>query len=395
MNTTQNVYIHKTALSGTTVSQVLKEGSSVSVHILSQTGPQSYIASFAGNRFSVTSQTLLEKGSSFTAVVSFRGDKIILTPLKNGSILSAGLPVVQNLSTGINADGLLADSQLASYFMSLGLPPDSVTLALFNEMKQLGLKLDLSMLNRARRTAEKFSGKEKEAAETALILEQKGLPSGEDAVGQILGGEGNDCDSDGEAGSRDGSEKKHRREHKKESYAADNTEPPVIEEITAEVKQFFGGIFAGTIPGSESRPGLLTLFNHRGFIDNKEPCGSWIQIPFEVSLGGGTSQGHGMLRCFFDKERKKSGKFAIKIDFHMKSYFFVLYYINRVCRKIRFCIDPYDEIHDDPELKNQFHTLLQNIFHGDTPVETEWADSDNLSGFSTDPEPVSVVRGNV
>lgn len=393
MNTTQNVYIHKTALSGTTVSQVLREGSSVSVHILSRTGPQSYIASVAGNRFSVTSQTLLEKGSSFTAVVSFRGEKIILTPLKNGSILSAGLPVVQNYSTRINADGLIADSQLASYFMSLGLPPDSVTLALFNEMKQLGLKLDLSMLNRARRTAEKFSGKKKEAAEAALILEQKGLPSGEDAVAQILEGDGNKGDS--EAGSRDCSDEKRRREHKKEIYAVDNAEPPDITEITAEVKQFFGGIFAGTIPGSESRPGLLTLFNHRGFIGDKEPCGSWIQIPFEVSLGGGASQGKGMLRCFFDKERKKSGKFAIKIDFHMKSYFFVLYYINRVCRKIRFCIDPYDEIHDKPELKNQFHTLLQNIFHGDTPVETEWADSDSLSGFCTDPEPVSVVRGNV
>jgi hypothetical protein len=393
MNTTQNVYIHKTTLSGTTVSQVLKEGSSVSVHIISQTGPQSYIASFAGNRFSVTSQAFLEKGSSFTAVVSFRGEKIILTPLKSGSILSAGLPVVQNYSTLINADGLIADSQLASYFMSLGLPPDSVTLALFNEMKQLGLKLDLSMLYRVRRTAVKFSGKEKEAAEAALILEQKGLPSSEDVVGQILGGD--ESDDDSEAGSRDCSDKKRRRESEKEINAAENVDPTVITEITAEVKQFFGGIFAGTIPGSESRPGLLTLFNHRGFIDDKKSCGSWIQIPFEVSLAGGASQGHGMLRCFFDNERKKSGKFAIKIDFHMKSYFFVLYYVNRVCRKIRFCIDPYDEIHDEPELKEQFHTLLQNIFHGDTPVETEWADSDSLSGFCTDSEPVSVVRGNV
>jgi hypothetical protein len=392
MNTTQNVYIHKTALSGTTVSQVLREGSFVSVHVISQTGPQSYTVSAAGGRFSVTSQTLLEKGSSFTTVVSFRDEKIILTPLNRGGILSADLPVVQNFSTQINADGLIADPQLASYFMSLGLSPDSVTLALFSEMKQLGMKLDPSMLNRARRTAEKFSGKEKEAAEAALILEQKGLPADEDAVGQILGREGKNGDK--EAGKRDCSGRKRNSEHKKIIHTADNADSSLISEITDEVRQFFGGIFAGSIPGPESRQGLLTLFNHRGFKDDKESGGSWVQIPFEVSLAGGASHGNGMLRCFFDNGRKKSGKFAVKIDFYMKSYFFVLYYINGVCKKIRFCIDPYDEIHNDPELKNQFYTLLQNIFHGDTPVETEWADSDILSGFCTEPEPVSVVRGN-
>jgi hypothetical protein len=392
MNTTENVYIHKTALSGTDVPQVLREGSSVSVHVLSQTGPQSYIVSFAGGRFSVTSQTSLEKGSSFTAVISFRDGNIVLTPLNNGHKLSAELPVVQNLSTQINSDGLIADPQLAAYFMSLGLSPDPVTLALFNEMKQLGMKLDPAMLCRARRTAEKFSGKEKEAAEAALILEQKGLPSGEDAVGQILDGTGNN--EDRKAGNQDCPGGKRHEEHKKSIQAVDTADSSLLNEITAEVKQFFEGIFTGTIPGAESPRGLLTLFNHRGFKNAKEPGGSWIQIPFEVSLAGGASKGNGILRCFFDNERKKSEKFAVKIDFYVKSYFFVLYYLNGVCSKIRFSINPYDEIYDDPDLKHQFDTLLQNIFHDDTPVETEWADSDTLSGFCADPEPVSFVRGN-
>ncbi len=390
MNTAQNVYIvHKSAFSGSP-SQVLREGSSVFVRIISQTGPQSYEAAFSGARFSVSSSAALQPGTSFTATVSLRDGKIALVPQQGNGPLFAETPVVQNFSADIRADGLLSDGRLAAYFTSLGLAPDAVTLALFNGMKELGMRFDPSVLNKARRIGASFPGREKEAAEASLILEQKGLPSGENAVEGILGKE----NGGGSDGRKNGGETQNDRH--KTDIAVDAEE--LIrggKDIADEVRRFFTGIFSGTIPAEPASGGVLTVFNHRGFCKGETPGGTWIQIPFDIFLDGGTREGKGLLRCFLEENHQKSEKFVVKLDFAVKSYFFVLYYLHMGCKKIRFCSIPDTSISERENQKSLLKTLLADIFHCDEEIQVEWAESDSLSGFCTDTEYISVVRGAV
>lgn len=390
MNTAQNVYIvHKSAFSGSP-SQVLREGSSVFVRIISQTGPQSYEAAFSGARFSVSSQTALQPGTSFTATVSLRDGKIALVPQQGSGTISAETSVVQNFSADVRADGLLTDGRLAAYFTSLGLAPDAVTLTLFNEMKELGMKFDPSLLNKARRIAASFPGREKEAAEASLILEQKGLPSGENAVEGVLGRE----NRGGSDGRKNGGETQNDR-HKADIAVDEKELVRAGKDIADEVRRFFTGIFDGTIPAEAAPGGILTVFNHRGFYKSETSGGTWIQIPFDILLDGGSREGKGLLRCFLEENHGESKKFVVKIDFDMKSYFFVLYYQNKGCRKIRFCVTPETLMSERENQKNLLKTLLTDIFHCNAEIQVEWTESDTFTGFYTDTGLVSVVRGAV
>lgn len=389
MNTAQNVYItHKTAFSGFS-SQILREGSSVFVRIISKTGARSYEASVSGSRFSVSSQAALKPGSTFTATVLIRNGKIALVPQPDAGLSAGNNPLIQNFSAEIRGDGLLADQRLAAYFMSFGLVPDAVTLMLFNEMKELGMRFDPSLLNKTRRMAQSFPDREKEAAEAALILEQKGISPEESAVEAVLG---TDTDNDMAGGKKDAEQQGLSNafisaEEDKAGYTA--------EDIVDEVHRYFSGIFNGIIPGGSNREGMLTVFNHRGFFRDDSRRGSWIQIPFEISLDGGNKQGKGLFRCFLEKDFQKDKKIVIKIDFDVKSYFFVLYYNQGLCKKIRFRVFPDSLKTEREKLKKNLQILLKNIFHCDEGIQIGWGDPDCLSGFCTNTEQVSVVRGAV
>ncbi|MCK9169412.1 MAG: hypothetical protein M0P01_03285 [Treponema sp.] len=389
MNTAQNVYIQKAAFSGSPL-RALREGSSVLVRVISQTGPQTYVASFSGTRFSVSSSAALKSGTTFLATVSFRDGKIALVPQQGRGIIYAEAPLVQNLSPAVGTDGLLTDQRLAAYFISIGLPPDALSLVLFNEMKELGMKFDPSVLNRVRHSAEKFEGREKEAAEAGLVLEQKGLPSGENEIRAVLG-EKNDGDADGN--------KNNNKPQNNNHYGDISAETDKIEkeykDITHEVRRFFTGIFKGTIPGKINSEGFLTVFNHYGFSGANNDSGSWIQIPFDISLDDGMRQGKGILRCFLQKDHQKNKKFVIKVSFGVKLYFFVLYYIKERCRKIRFCIVPNTSVAECEKQKGCLYAVLHKFFDNEENIEVEWVDHDALSGFCPEDETVSVVRGVV
>jgi hypothetical protein len=388
MNTTQNVYLHTTAFSGSP-SQVLREGSSVFVRIISRTGPQSYVASFAGARFPVTSRESLKPGMSFTAVLSFRDGKIALIPGQGTGVLFADRALVEQLQPGVNDAGLLTDQKLAAYFVSLGLAPDAVTLTLFSAMKELGMKFNSVVLSKAHRTAENFPGREREAAEAALILEQKGMPSDIEAVTAVLDGS-NGSHQDAEEDDKDRSEEKGTAASVSEKKDVRSTE-----EISKEVTRFFKGVFDGTIPGSAVPGGFLTVFNHRGFSGKGSDGGIWVQIPFDISLDGGLQYGDGMLRCFLQKNHQIYKKIVVKVDFGMKSYSFVLYFVKDTCRKVRFYVAP-----NTPEIErerqvNQLRSILQDVLHCNGKIQVEWSAGNVLTGFCTDILPVSVVRGNV
>ena len=78
MDTISRVYVQTASLSAMPNRHEIREGDVVSVRILSQTGQNSYIVSFAGGRFSVTSERPLVPGALFSASVSLKESTLVL-----------------------------------------------------------------------------------------------------------------------------------------------------------------------------------------------------------------------------------------------------------------------------------------------------------------------------
>ena len=175
--------INSTAAAGTSrtrpvsAHKVLTEGSSVPVRVTRGLGGGRYEGFVAGVKVSFSSERALKIGDTFSAIVSGRDGKIILTPQsQTGAIL-------QNIDFQMNE---MTSSRLASLLQSAGLSSDILSSSIFQMFTQTGLKLDSQMLSRIRSLALRFSGKEKSAAEILVMLAEKGLNADEDEIKELL-----------------------------------------------------------------------------------------------------------------------------------------------------------------------------------------------------------------
>ena len=410
MDTISRVYVQTASLSGMPNRHEIREGDVVSVRILSQTGQNSYIASFAGGRFSVTSERPFVQGAVFSASVSLKDGTLVLSPLIADAPFS-NEHLVTTFSTALNPDGTISDAGLVRYFTSLDLPSDSVTAALFAAMQSLGMKFDERIFNDARRVALLFPRREKEAAEAALLLEQKGIAMEKDAVAAIVGeNEKSDKDSEGDAASQSGSRAERRDADGKRGIDTGRPLKALVSEIEAEVRRFFCGTLSGkraangAVQGKtatidteasdaaydvraeralEQREcGILTLFNHRGFSSGA----GWIQIPFEISFDGGAKTGSGVLRFFTDVRQKKAEKCTVTLDFGGQFYYFVIYLQKG---RVLYAVQGTDSADESAALEK----ALEAAFGGKS-FTVQQADGSALSGFY-EKSGISVVRGSV
>ncbi|MGI5090991.1 hypothetical protein [Treponema socranskii] len=410
MDTISRVYVQTASLSPMSNRHEIREGDVVSVRILSQTGQNSYIASFAGGRFSVTSERPFVQGAVFSASVSLKDGTLVLSPLIADAPFS-NEHLVTTFSTALNPDGTLSDAGLVRYFTSLDLPSDSVTAALFAAMQSLGMKFDERIFNDARRVALLFPRREKEAAEAALLLEQKGIAMEKDAVAAIVGeNEKSDKDSEGDAASQSGSRAERRDADGKRGIDTGRPLKALVSEIEAEVRRFFCGTLSGkraangAVQGKtatidteasdaaydvraeralEQREcGILTLFNHRGFSSGA----GWIQIPFEISFDGGAKTGSGVLRFFTDVRQKKAEKCTVTLDFGGQFYYFVIYLQKG---RVLYAVQGTDSADESAALEK----ALEAAFGGKS-FTVQQADGSALSGFY-EKSGISVVRGSV
>ena len=443
MDTISRVYVQTSSLSAVPNRYEIREGDVVSVRILSQTGQNSYIASFAGGKFSVTSERPFVQGAVFPASVSIKEGTLVLSPLIAETSFSAE-HLVTTFSTALNPDGTLADAELVRYFTSLNLPPDYITVSLFGAMQQLGMKFDEKIFSDARRIALSFPGREKEAAQAALLLEQKGIRMEKTSVAAIVGeNEKSDKDSESDADSQNGGRAKRgwadgkrgsdpQNGGKNESAEeggfvkegnsvqsgrqsgsdAGRSLKALVSDIEAEVRRFFCGMLSGkraangavrgktaTIDTEASdaaydvraeraleqrEGGVLTLFNHRGFSSGA----GWIQLPFEISLGGGEKIGRGVLRFLADARHKKAEKYTATLDFGGQFYYFVIYLHKERSRVLYAASD--EGRADESALLEK---ALKAAFGGKS-FSVERVESGVLSGFYEE-SGISVVRGSV
>ena len=166
-------------------SQFLKNGSQVLVRVLSQLPNGKYEGSVAGVRINFSSNKPLLPGTSFTANVIAKNGVIQLVPKQTGSIQPQNQqnPLQNQFQLQNN---ILQNENLASLLSSLGLPADSLSVNLLQQMQQLEMKFDLSLLGKIRNLALRIKGKEKLASQLLMILAEKGLEADKESLEKLL-----------------------------------------------------------------------------------------------------------------------------------------------------------------------------------------------------------------
>ena len=163
------------ALSG--VQQNLREGDFVFARVLKNLGGGNYLVSFAGGRFAAKSAQSLETGQTFKAQIFLSSGGVVLKMAPQANVQGG-----ENLVKAFSA--LSPEAQ--EFLAALGLPADNVSARILQHLTQSGSKLDARLMQKVRRLAQKFKGREAEAAEAALALEEKGIDSESAALDQIM-----------------------------------------------------------------------------------------------------------------------------------------------------------------------------------------------------------------
>lgn len=322
--------------------KILKNGDAVLVRILSQLADGRYSGSVAGHRVTLNASSKLIPGSTFIGNVLLKNGTIHITPQNTVSEQSAASSVELKV---------LQESDSAKFLISIGLPPDSLSLHLFLQLKQLGLKYEPKLMNRLHDLALKFPGKEKRAAEILLLLEKKGITASEEEIAELL----NEIDSD--------------------EVSQSSAEVALLESqesISAQdIKDFFNSMVKFA---AENTTGLLTIFNHLG--NEKSGEGNWVFFPFEITKSEKVL-GQGTIKLFLCQ--KKLDRILLNCDYGEKKYFFSLQ--NKF---VRFNVDGASE----SQISSFKNTLEQKLKLINREFNVQFVDSELLEGTGCEDEEI-------
>lgn len=445
MSEVQNVAIHsQSALSG--LQQSVREGALLFVRILQNQGGGKYLASFAGGRFLVKSEAALKAGETFRAQVKIANGKLLLLQQNGGGKIFGAKPIsVQNFN--------FQSPEAGAFLANFGLGADGVSQKILQFLMQSGAKLDSALMKKARRLAAKFAGHEIEAAESALVLEQKGFDS-EDFLEEILDlleqseSQGGEFQKDEKRGADDenSSNKDSNQNHEEEiSRTSGNTplseneefqddadlkNPSVfLKQCAEEVKNFFcaalGGEFGasgksnsaprnpdsrefqdekssgGAVQNSDLRnfdfnsKNFLAFFNHAAAKDFSNGKKNWIFLPFEFEMNslqkksGGTLRGAGVFRILADLERNLVEKCSMDFKFAGKNLRFVLCFKDKKVCRVLFSFE--GDFDGGADFSEKSAEDLARIFG--EGVEVRALSHDEFSVFGTEDSPLPSVEG--
>ena len=311
----------------------MREGDFVFVRVLKNLGGSNYTVSFAGGRFDVMSERALAEGQTFRAQISLADGKVLLTPNDGGA------------AAAIMSDGS------ASLLQSLGLAADSVGARILQFLTQAGAKLDPALMQKVRRLAQKFKGKESAAAEAALVLEEKGVDSDSAALEELMdllgdGSGGGDSSQDRDFGQgQDGSQAKDgggafgSDENFSQAQNGGAQEAPAVVEIAAELRRWFESLLAAADSGQDGSQngeaaqgqnagaGFLALFNQLPSRASSTEKKGWLVFPFEIERPDGEGFFYGGdLRLYLDYEKKVAEKAVAAFKSSGANIYFSVYF---------------------------------------------------------------------
>ncbi|MBP5359754.1 MAG: hypothetical protein J6Y69_11315 [Treponema sp.] len=346
----------------------LTEGSQVFVRVLADSTDGKALVSLMGNKVTVQSREPMAQGESFPAAVHLRGDGTI-------ELTRLSFPAPTPAETTGQMHGMDA---LYALLASEGFVPDALSARIFQFMYQTGVKIDSSIMQKARAIASRFPGKEEKAAEIASLLMEEGIEPTDEAIQALM----NLCG--GQYGSQEGKNQQDQQNRGQNSGEENNG--------------FLEKIYGRTIP---DKSGLLTYLNQvsRG-------RHHWIFLPFEWDLPldqtngiaaeteGKTNAG-GMIRLLIDTEEHSLKKVQINCKTVMTNYYFVLYY-NSISneKEVRFFTLP-------PLLPSAVQAeemRLGGFFNSgmsDKPVTVTYSDSAYFDGLCVTNETPALIQERI
>lgn len=357
----------------------LKEGQSVFVRVLSDNGGGQYTVSFANSRFNVSCQSKLSLGQTFNASVHFGADgKILLEPFSK----MAGGASLGSVGTGANVGALFSPyggnadfSSLYNMLSAEGFVPDELSAKLFLFLQQTGVRIDRTLMAKARSLALRFPGKERQAAEAAALLMEDGIEASDSNVKKVLelfyGDGSGGKDREGQQGQGSGSSEDD------ESKSDDS--PSVKDE------DFLKVLYNGSCG---KKPGFLTYLNQVKGNDNH-----WIFLPYEWKCGEKLFTG--IIRILLNLSEKNTKKIEINFKNTVANYDFVLYFNESKVKEVRFCTLP-------PLLPSEVKTeelrlggILSSGMNLKEPVAVTYSDSAFIDGICATNELPSFVEEEI
>ena len=334
-------------------SLTLKEGQNVFGRVLSAGNSNEYTVAFASSKFNVRSNIPLAEGQTLNAKIHIEKDgTVVLTPLAERVFSESGA----NRSSGYEA--------LLNMLSSEGFVPDELSSRIFMFMQQAGVRIDKSVMQKARSIALKFTGQEKEAAEAAALLLQDGLSADDETVAALL----NLFLSRNSSGS--GKNSGDTNSESKEQ---------------SEAESFLKKIYPS---GTGNKTGLLTLLNQV-----KDSNQHWIFLPYEWDFQG--KKFTGIIRILLNLSEKSTKKLIITCKNTGVNYDFVLYFNGSKVKEVRFCTLP-------PLLPSRIKSeelrlggILNSGMNSCEPVTVTYSDSAHVDGICVTGELPSFVEERV
>ncbi|MCR5317296.1 MAG: hypothetical protein K6E22_03630 [Treponema sp.] len=393
----------------------LKEGQSVFVRVLADNGGGQYTVSFANSRFNVSCQAKLSLGQTFNASVHFGGDgKILLEPfskMASGAALDSGANVGA-LSSPYGGNGVDANnanfSSLYSMLSAEGFVPDELSARLFLFLQQTGVRIDRTLMAKARSVALRFPGKERQAAEAAALLMEDGIEASDSSVKKVLElffdeGDGRGS-GDGDGGKGHDGRQRHESQH---SFDGQQGQPfggegqeqggsPFAQEdngqdddgdskASVEDVNFLKKIYKGSCG---NKAGFLTYLNQVKGSDSH-----WIFLPYEWKCGERFFTG--IIRILLNLSEKSTKKIEINCKNTVANYDFVLYFNGSKVKEVRFCTLP-------PLLPSEVKTeelrlggILSSGMNLKEPVTVTYSNSACIDGICATNEVPSFVEEEI
>lgn len=224
--------------------------------------------------------------------------------------------------------------QLSNFLESLGVASDSLYVNIMQQMKQLEMKLDAQLMYKLHNLSVRFKGKEKRASEILVNLIKKNVQIEEKEILQLL---------------------------------------QFLDEYENDSEGF----------ESENGKKLLNKIN-------KTDKG-WYVLPYELyNLRDDAVLGKGCMNLLFDSADNLK-LLNLNCNYKDKKYLFSLIFENKICKNIRFNINPFDV----EKVEREISLLREKFIKADIGLSVSWAEAFEIEGTSCESEEIYAVGGMV
>ncbi len=335
----------------------LKTGDSVFVRVLASEGNGQFIVSFAGKKMSVFSERELDVGTAFKAFVKITNGKVFLHP-QNESQNAKNVFSVKESETLI---------QLQSFLQDLGLPNDLISLKIIQYFQSSGMAFNVKIANKARAIGLRFPGRENQATEIALFLEQKGIDANIDTVMELLGLLYGD--------SHQQSPRHNQSDDTDEIFEKKERDTILLDSLYENSRDIF-----------TKEVGLLALVNHT-YVNPQH----WVVLPFETM--GKNAELNGSIRLLLNIDKKTVEKMVIFANLTGNNSFVVIYCTKSIIQNksdysLQFCFSKKDEFQNEKYFVDMLKNVLPQNMSFDISYNVELLENNVFTNDST----ISFVR---